>query len=420
MKHNDWTQQLHDRLSDHKASVPDGLWDKIESQLDKPAKKRVNVVTMRLTAWIGAAAAILLLVVGAYHINRDTIATLNSGPTAAAVQKNAAMPVPGKTAAASESGTFAAEGRLAQSAATLVAHAAMAEGNADGAVVAQNAPVATVLASTAAATDMPSELPDAASAESGATPHDRSSARTHVHNSQGNAAGHTVPPAYTAQPSARGKASGWSFGVHTGNIMTESRQSQMPALTARSSMVNTAEPEGLLMSSYPLQLANYREARHHNIPVLVGATASYAFGKRVTLATGLVYTRAASDFIQSSGSDEICEKQTLHYIGVPLSASYSLFGAGSLHAYVTAGAQADFNVSATLKTEGVSVDIKKDRPQFSVNAAVGVQYDIIPQLGLYAEPGVRYYIDNNSSTDNIFKDKPCNFSLQVGLRFNVK
>ena len=105
---------------------------------------------------------------------------------------------------------------------------------------------------------------------------------------------------------------------------------------------------------------------------------------------------------------------------MPLSASYKLFSTGRLHAYVTAGAQADFNVSATLKTDEVSVGIKKDRPQFSVNAAAGVEYDIIPQLGLYAEPGVRYYIDNQSSTDNIFKDKPCNFSLQVGIRFNVK
>lgn len=31
MKHNDWTDRLHDRLSDYKAVPPVGLWDKIET-----------------------------------------------------------------------------------------------------------------------------------------------------------------------------------------------------------------------------------------------------------------------------------------------------------------------------------------------------------------------------------------------------
>ena len=34
MKHNDWTDRLHDRLSDYKAVPPVGLWDKIETAVD--------------------------------------------------------------------------------------------------------------------------------------------------------------------------------------------------------------------------------------------------------------------------------------------------------------------------------------------------------------------------------------------------
>ena len=34
MKSNDWTSQLNQRLADHQESAPEGLWDRIEAQLD--------------------------------------------------------------------------------------------------------------------------------------------------------------------------------------------------------------------------------------------------------------------------------------------------------------------------------------------------------------------------------------------------
>ena len=49
-----------------------------------------------------------------------------------------------------------------------------------------------------------------------------------------------------------------------------------------------------------------------------------------------------------------------------------------------------------------------------------MQLNIVKQLGVYVEPGVKYYFDNGSMVQNVFKDHPCNFSLQVGLRFNMK
>ena len=45
---------------------------------------------------------------------------------------------------------------------------------------------------------------------------------------------------------------------------------------------------------------------------------------------------------------------------------------------------------------------------------------VIPQLGVYVEPGVRYYIDNGSRIENYYKDKPVSFSLQLGLRLNIE
>ena len=50
MKQNDWTSKLHERLDGHKATVPDGLWDKIATRLDddntalKTTKRNLNPI----------------------------------------------------------------------------------------------------------------------------------------------------------------------------------------------------------------------------------------------------------------------------------------------------------------------------------------------------------------------------------------
>ncbi len=63
--------------------------------------------------------------------------------------------------------------------------------------------------------------------------------------------------------------------------------------------------------------------------------------------------------------------------------------------------------------------VAKDRPQWSLTGAIGVAYDVLPQLGIYLEPGVRYYLDNGSQVQNFFKDQPFSWSLQFGVRLNI-
>jgi hypothetical protein len=110
---------------------------------------------------------------------------------------------------------------------------------------------------------------------------------------------------------------------------------------------------------------------------------------------------------------------TLHYIGIPLNVQYHVWQWHGLNVYATAGTQVDFNVKARLEADGEEQTMEKDRMQWSVGGALGVQYNIIPQLGLYAEPGIKYYFDNGSHIRNYFKYRPTNFNLQIGLRLNM-
>ena len=95
-------------------------------------------------------------------------------------------------------------------------------------------------------------------------------------------------------------------------------------------------------------------------------------------------------------------------------------GGSHWKAYATAGMQADWNVRAKSVIEVVETNMNRDRLQWSVGLAVGIEYDVVPQLGIYAEPGFRYYFDNGSRVQNFFKDQPACWTLQFGIRLNVK
>ena len=198
----------------------------------------------------------------------------------------------------------------------------------------------------------------------------------------------------------------------------QSMTAGLPALACKSS--SPAASAGQPLDNAPVLFANYKETKHHSQPVSFGVSVSYALGSRLSLRSGLAYTRVTSDFIHSLGSEETADRQTLHYIGVPIALSCRVWGSRFIHTYATLGAQLDFNVKATLSTVYGDTPTDKDRPQFSGNAAIGVECDILPQVGVYAEPGVRYYFNNNSSVENVFKAQPWAFNVQVGVRINVK
>ncbi len=162
----------------------------------------------------------------------------------------------------------------------------------------------------------------------------------------------------------------------------------------------------------------YEETKHHQ-PISVGMQVGFHLLPKLKLSTGLVYTKVSSDFISGVYDTRTVSTQDLHYIGIPLNLSYSVWEYKGLHTYVTAGGEGAVNIKNHTETDGEVKESKRDKMQWSTNASVGIQYDFIPQLGVYVEPGMKYYFDNGSQIENIFKDKKLNFNVQFGLRFNV-
>ena len=177
--------------------------------------------------------------------------------------------------------------------------------------------------------------------------------------------------------------------------------------------------EYLLASYKAIQRKQQGNAKHH-APVSVGLQVAFGIAPRLSLSTGMVYTRTSSDFYPYASSSSYNVHQVLHYVGILVGLNYEFWQSGGFHAYVMAGAEADYNVKNDTEEEGVKKEnAKRDRVQFSGKASLGAQYDITPKVGLYIEPGAKYYFDNGSHVENTFKDKKLNFNLQFGLRFNL-
>ena len=102
MKHNDWTEQLRQRLNDAEVPAPENLWDSISQQLDaqgqqqdaedaQVAKKPHRVA---LLPWAAAASVVLIAGVGMWwqlRSNTPHIAMLEPTPHPISLTDNKAV-----------------------------------------------------------------------------------------------------------------------------------------------------------------------------------------------------------------------------------------------------------------------------------------------------------------------------------------
>ena len=170
----------------------------------------------------------------------------------------------------------------------------------------------------------------------------------------------------------------------------------------------------------------------HKMPVKIGASIRYDFNKFLGIESGLTYSFLSSDLkTGKEGAVSGWSKgvQSMHYLGIPLNLSFNIFSSRYFNAYVTAGGLMEKCVRGSLKTDeyldgkyhgSSSTALKQKGLQWSVNGAAGIQVNILPQLGLYMEPGVSHHFSNNSKVRTIYSDKPTDLSLSFGLRYTFR
>ena len=163
----------------------------------------------------------------------------------------------------------------------------------------------------------------------------------------------------------------------------------------------------------------------HYMPVSVGLTASYALADWIALETGLVYTHLYSrSDNEGQMSNYVC-KRDMHYLGIPLGASFRFAGWGRWGLYGKLGATFEQCVSAK---DSYFVNGKKDIVtnlntsglQLSLDAAAGVNYMLWGGVGLYGEAGVSYWQSLAQHPDNYRTENPLSLTCRVGVRFTFR
>lgn len=176
---------------------------------------------------------------------------------------------------------------------------------------------------------------------------------------------------------------------------------------------------------------NFREVgtdvRHYQ-PVRFGLSLAYGFAPRFSLVSGLAYTCLVSDMSSGTSASYYDTRQTLHYVGVPFSLNWSVPLSGSLDLYLSAGGMVEKCVGGRSLTSfvrdgrvaGEESDRMSVRPvQWSAKASAGLLWRFSGHLGLFVEPGVVRYFDNGSYVESLYSDRPLNFDLTLGLRFDL-
>mgnify|MGYP004692358635 CR=1 FL=1 len=450
MSNKDWTSKLRDQMTDYQEPVKHDLWAGIAQSLaqnqpvagenrvpeNHPVKRvekepKARVVTLK--RWSAAAAAVALLGIGGSYVylhqedveqGNAQLASLasseaSSASSAASSSLSAASSSHSKQvpllAADNKSADSKSRQKAASSAASLLSsdYASVPvqsaapmndEGETMVAVASDEAPLVA------------SKYKSAESAQSQAEPNSSSS----YHFSRNSEVAGVSMKLYAE-----------NLGAGMGNVNSGSNivnrysdsgvmADPMPGVYPDPSVGGSNDVDYLMAAAYKaLQKSPQGKAKHH-APVSVGMQIAFGVAPRLSLSTGVVYTRTSSDFYPYAPNNDYNVHQVLHYVGIPVGLNYELWRSGGFHAYVMAGAEAAYNVKNDTDEDGTrKQDAKRDRVQFSGKASLGAQYDISPSVGLYIEPGAKYYFDNGSDIENTFKDKKLNFNLQFGLRFNL-
>ena len=175
-----------------------------------------------------------------------------------------------------------------------------------------------------------------------------------------------------------------------------------------STEVDTPEP-ALMMRSR----SSYTEKYSHEIPKSFGVSVRFHLTDRLSINTGLNYMRYASDRTRIF-SDYTCQndRQYAHYLGIPVRLDWMIVNRKHFNFYLGAGIQADKCIYATVGGER----LHEKEVLFGLNGAMGLQFNIVPMVGLYLEPDFSYSL-NDGSLETYRSDNPFMVSARAGLRF---
>ena len=407
---NRWTEQFKDKMKDYQEVVPDGLWNDISDAVIIQQKRRRTLVLARWVAGAAVAASIVLGIVYMTYVPAvdDAFGLIPDEPS--------------------------------------LADSALDGPDVDGLLLADSAPDGRVQDGSVLVDPIRGDslsdysLPDDPSSDGsfsdgsfsdGSAPDVPSPEEITGQSNPILAENKEIAAIEPAQgidgKAAKGRRISLSACVSSGTGNTLSAAGYSGSVPAASVSTFGANPENdIRMFNRTKEVTTGTDYRQ---PVNVGVMVNCYLSERWSIGTGLEWSWLHSSFREGSQTYYVSRVNDLHYLGIPLKLNCDLWKRNGFKVYAAAGGMVQkcfigkqvkeyiYN-SAAGKSEMKNLNEKQ--LQWSVCAEAGIEYEFSPFAGVYVEPGATWHFDNGSSVDNIYKSRPLNFSLSVGIRFNFQ
>lgn len=425
MKTN-WQKDIHDRLGSYEKDAPEGLWEGISRELPKlndgvmltHKPQRTAKFRMWRVAGVAAAASVALVIGYSFFGNsaKDNIniaTNTTKHPNMLASNKKPLGNEP--TGVCAEQATHSADDLLSEQ--PKLANASTEQPTLASASMEPDVKEISSKEENSKEENKQTEAKTAKREDSYVLPHNPDNNLLAFNDMTERSGDEDAPSRWSVSTGAMGGLGASGTTIAYGDHLVFSSPG----------VADTKDSPMLDMNTINRDIETKTEYDHH-LPIRIGLSVAYALTDRLSISSGLTYTRLSSDIKDASRESKYIGEQRLHYVGIPVNVSYKVVSSRWISLYGTAGVLAEKCVSGTTD-EGYAEnntmkytntqDIGSKPLQMSVNAGVGIQFDFIDNVGIYAEPGLSYYFDDGSALQTIYKEKPLNFNLNVGVRFRL-
>lgn len=166
------------------------------------------------------------------------------------------------------------------------------------------------------------------------------------------------------------------------------------------------------------------------IPVSAGIGIKLDFNPKWSLGTGISYTFLSRKF--SGTYTKVSEEglgnliipsdisNTQHYIGIPVNVYYNILDNRYVNFYAYAGGAVEMCLADRYEVLSASIIHKEDPKgvQLSAGIGIGVEFMLGKHAGLYIDPSLRYYFNNNQPK-SIRTVQPLMLGFEMGMRFRL-
>lgn len=433
---NNWQKDIHDRLGNYEKDAPKGLWEEIRKGTTDEnggymhGGRPFKTYWLRRTAYTAAAASVALLIGYSIYSEYANDGQTPSEMTNLQIAHTPAEPSPKGNIVADDGNNPIACNSPVPRIITTIVHKSVGDINTLSSYANDEKSLETASDNHEGDDTNSSKETNATAGKENLPKRENESkkANNYHHNSNyGSLVAYNSDARLHASSSTSPR---WTVSASAMGSMGSSR-----TITSIGAPVVTTGPDDSDWEDNPMlginifnQGKEVKTEYKHRLPVRIGVKVAYTLNEHWSIESGLTYTRLSSDMKDGTKENYFMGEQRLNYVGIPVNMKYNAWSYKRFNLYGSAGVLVEKSISGNVTKEYVinnaikekeTVNIDSKPLQMSVNAAFGVQFDVLDNVGIYAEPGVSYHLGDHSSLQTIYKEKPLNFNLNVGVRYTI-